>query len=33
MYNGSMFEQQQFPANTQDIYQEIEHHLVYLQTC
>jgi len=33
MYNGSMFEQQHFPANTQDIYQEIKHHLVYLQTC
>ena len=33
MYNGSMFEQQQFPTNTQDIYQEIEHHLAYLQSC
>lgn len=33
MYNGSMFEQPQFPTNTQDIYQEIKHHLVYLQTC
>lgn len=33
MYNGSMFEQPQFPTNTQEIYQEIEHHLVYLQTC
>ena len=33
IYNGSMFEQKQFPTNTQDIYQEIEQHLAYLQTC
>lgn len=33
MYNGATFDQQKFPTNTQDIYKEIEHHLVYLQTC
>jgi hypothetical protein len=33
MYNGSMFEQPQFPTNTQHIYQEIKHHLASLRTC
>ena len=33
MYNGSIFEQLQFPANTQDVYKDIEQHLVYLRTC
>lgn len=33
MYNGSMFEQKQFPTNTQDIYKEITQHLEYLRTC
>jgi hypothetical protein len=33
MYNGSMFEQEQFPTNPQSIYQEIKQHLEYLQTC
>lgn len=33
IYNGSMFEQEQFPTNPQSIYQEIKQHLGYLQTC
>lgn len=33
MYNGSMFKHEQFPTNTQDIYQEVEQHLEYLRTC
>lgn len=33
IYNGSMFEHDQYPINTQDIYKEVEQHLVYLRTC
>lgn len=33
MYHGSIFEHEQYPTNTQDVYQEVEQHLEYLRTC
>jgi hypothetical protein len=33
MYHGSIFEQEYFPTNTQQIYKEVTQHLEYLRTC
>lgn len=33
MYNGLIFEQEQYPTNSKSIYQEIKQHLEYLRIC